>query len=337
MTTALERRSIRRAAEPPTERIQRVTPFAVREDTSTDGERSDGLTLDGYAATFNRRTLIDSWEGRFVEQIAPGSMKKTFREQVPRVQFDHGKHPMIGSIPIASVRSIAEETDPVLAPDGGAHIVARLFDNWLVEPVRDAIRDHAIDGMSFRFGVVREEWADPDGKILRDRAEIARRLEETWFRDVPEEELLVRTLREVKVPELGPVVWPAYKDTSVSVRSRSVVIDLAAARQGDPEERRKIADLLYAVDAPDEKLREPDADARSMEETSTKVPASTPDESGAASHTEETSDPPVRTEEGSQPPAASHASPHPRRDVDVALDMVRQAILDIPSEDPTRS
>ena len=68
-----------------------------------------------------------------------------------RHPWDHGQHPLIGSIPIGSVESIREDSHPTLAPEGGAHIVARLHDNWLIEPVRDAIKSGSVDGMSFRF------------------------------------------------------------------------------------------------------------------------------------------------------------------------------------------
>lgn len=232
----------RRAERPPVEDVLRMAPFAHRADD--DGELNDGLTLDGYAAVFNRPTVINSWEGRFKEKLSPGSMKRSFRETPPRIQFDHGHHPLLGSIPIASVRSISEDTDPELAPEGGAHIVARLHDNWLVAPVRDAIASGSIDGMSFRFSVVRELWYDADGKQIRNEDDLMEQLMRTWYEDVPDDELLLRDLREVKVPELGPVVWPAYDDTSVGVRS--VTIDLG--RLDDPEQRSRLAQAVLLAD-----------------------------------------------------------------------------------------
>lgn len=235
----------RRAKRPPLESVLREAPFAVR-DTSDDGdEAGDGLTLDGYGAVFNRETIIDSWEGKFKETIAPGSMKRSFRETPPRIQFDHGRHPMIGSIPIAKLERIAEEVDPDLAPEGGAHIVGRVFDNWLMQPVRDAISAGAVDGMSFRFSVVREQWQTADGKVIRDDEELWAVLRATWYEDVPDDELPVRTLKELKVPEMGPVVWPAYSDTSVGMRSQ--VIDLG--RLNDPEQRKLLAQAVFIADA----------------------------------------------------------------------------------------
>lgn len=233
----------KRAARPPLESV-REAPFSlVRSDD--EGEPNDGLTLDGYGAVFNRETIIDSYEGKFREKIAPGAMKRSFRESPPKVQFDHGRHPMIGSIPIASLRSISEEVDPVLAPEGGAHVVARLFDNWLMEPVRDAIAGGAVNGMSFRFSVVREKWETSDGKVIRDEQLLMDELRRTWYEDVPDDELLVRTLTELKVPEIGPVTWPAYADTSVSMRSK--VIDLG--RLHDPEQRKLLAEAVFIADA----------------------------------------------------------------------------------------
>ena len=206
-----------RADVPPRTDVLRSTPFALR--AAADGEPADGLTLDGYAAVFNRLTIIDSWEGRFKEGIAPGSMKRSFREDPPVIQFDHGRHPLIGSLPITELKSVSEDTDPELAPEGGAHVLGRISDNWLMQPVRDAIANRSVKGMSFRFTVVKEKWTDATGRTIRDDDELRQLLRRTWLEDVPDEELLTRTLQELRVPELGPVVFPAYTDTSISVRS----------------------------------------------------------------------------------------------------------------------
>ena len=235
--------TIKRATRPPVSDVCREAPFALRAADADDP--NDGYTLDGYGAVFNRETIIDSWEGRFKEKIAPGSMKRSFRETPPIIQFDHGRHPLIGSIPIAELKSISEEVDPVRAPEGGAHVIGRMKPNWLMEPIRDAVADGSINGMSFRFSVVREQWEDADGKVIRDEDVLAELLRRTWYEDVPDEELLVRTLKELKVPEIGPVVWPAYSETSVSVRSQ--VIDLGRLRE--PEQRKLLAEAVFLAEA----------------------------------------------------------------------------------------
>lgn len=178
------------------------------------GEHTDGRTLVGYAATFGQPTEIRSWEGHFTETIRAGAFKKSLRERTPVMQFDHGHHPLIGSIPIGSIGDLRED-------EHGLYVEGRISDNWLMQPIRDAISEGSVTGMSFRFEVVREEWRDASGKVLRDPEEIMNRL----YMPDPEGPLR-RELVELKVRELGPVVFPAYESTTVGVRARSVADEL---------------------------------------------------------------------------------------------------------------
>lgn len=214
------------------EDLCREATFTLR---TTDDASGDGLTIDGYAAVYDTPTRIDSWEGTFDEQLAFGAFRKSLSERMPKLQFDHGHHPLIGSLPIGRWTDMAEEKDT------GLHSVGRLANNWLVEPVRDAIADGSVDGMSFRFSVVREEWRDAQGKVLRDPVQIAELLWSPGDRGP-----LQRTLKEVKITEAGPVVWPAYQETSVGVRSK-VTIDLG--RLTDPRERTTLARAVFLADA----------------------------------------------------------------------------------------
>lgn len=189
--------------EAPRDNLTRSVPFQL-ERAASEG---DGLTLEGYAAVFDSPTRINSWEGEFDEVIARGAFAKTLKERTPVIQFDHGHHPLVGSIPIAAPEVIREDTN-------GLYVKARLHDNWLIQPVRDAIASGSIDGMSFRFSVVKETY-DESG-------------------DIP-----LRTVQEVKLYEAGPVVFPAYTDTSVGVRSREI-----AAILSDPSALGELARAL---------------------------------------------------------------------------------------------
>lgn len=215
---------------PPREELRRQVPFQLVR--AEDG--GDGRTLEGYAAVFDSVTVIDSWEGRFEEVIERGAFRKTLSERVPVLQFEHGRHPLIGSIPLGAFRSLRED-------DKGLHVNARLTDNWLIQPVRDAISDGGVSGMSFRFSVVREEWRDKDGKKISSDAELAELLWAPGDRGP-----LRRHLKEVKVAELGPVVFPAYDSTTVGVRSRPLVDALA-----DEETRKDFARAMFMQDAHD--------------------------------------------------------------------------------------
>lgn len=206
---------------PPKNNVCRAAPFTMVD------ERGDGFTLEGYAAVFGAPTLIDSWEGRFDEVIERGAFGKTINERRPVLQFDHGRDVATGSVPIGAIEELRED-------DHGLFVRARLHNNARVEPIRQAIESGAIDGMSFRFRVTREDWDEK--------------------RDTPQ-----RTIREVELFELGPVVFPAYEATSVGVRSlladldptvrAQLVTELAA--EVAPDVRSDAADLGTSDDAPD--------------------------------------------------------------------------------------
>jgi HK97 family phage prohead protease len=172
------------------------------------GDAGDGRTLEGYGAVFNTPTRIESWSGGFDEQIAPGAFKRTLRTSTPVLQFDHGRDARTGSVPIGAINELRED-------DQGLFVSARLFDNPVVEPIRQAIEGGAISGMSFRFQVADERWTDAAGKVIRDDEELAKLL---W--DPGDRGPLQRTILRVDpLYELGPVVFPAYESTSVGVRS----------------------------------------------------------------------------------------------------------------------
>jgi len=176
-------------------------------------DTGDGFTLEGYGAVFGDTTRIDSWEGKFDEVIERGAFAKTIGQRKPVLQFDHGRDAATGSVPIGAVEELREDKH-------GLFVRARMHDNARVEPIRQAIASGAIDGMSFRFKVITESW---------DK----------------EPEVPVRTIHEVELFELGPVVFPAYQSTNVGVRS--LLADLP-----EDERQRLLADLRSEIAAPAE-------------------------------------------------------------------------------------
>jgi HK97 family phage prohead protease len=224
--------------------LERQAPFEfTRADDDTPG---DGLSLNGYAAVYNTPTLIDSWEGTFYEQIKRGAFAKTIRENTPVLQFDHGRHPLIGSIPIGTIKTLRED-------DHGLAVNARMSSNWLIEPIREAIAEQSIKGMSFRFEVIKDEWRDTHGKLISNLEELQKLL---W--DSGDRGPLQRTLKEVRLRELGPVVWPAYAETEVSLRSRQVVDALAI-----PAVRAEVARLMFVT--PDDVVPDAETDVVDIE------------------------------------------------------------------------
>ena len=188
----------------PKNNLCRAASFELRASPDT----ADGLTLEGYAAVFDTPTRIDSWEGMFDETIARGAFSKTIKERTPVLQFDHGHDIATGSVPIGAIEKLSEDAH-------GLFVRARLHDNARVEPIRQAIESGAIDGMSFRFRVIRENWDDSG--------------------DIPH-----RTVTEVELFELGPVVFPAYASTTVGVRSLLADLD-------DDDRARLVSELAREI------------------------------------------------------------------------------------------
>ena len=267
--------------------LTRTAQFTV---TRAEDNNGDGLTLEGYGAVFNEPTRIDSWEGKFDEVIAPGAFKRTIDRKGPkgiRLQFDHGGHPLLGSLPLGTISELRED-------DQGLFIRARLSSNWLVEPFRDAIRDEAVDGMSFRFRVIKDEWDETDP-------------------DLP-----VRTLREVELFEVGPVVWPAYEQTSVGVRARQIAQELM-----DPEQRIEVARaLLIGTSTEDEA-----ASDGPTEQAPSDPPSESRDEPASPSDTQDASD--TRAEPTITAPAQAKRPRISREEMEETLERINRQVAAI--------
>lgn len=187
-------------------------------------ENGDGLSFEGYAAVWDAPTLIDSWEGRFRERIRRGAFRKSLSLRTPVLQFDHGQHPLIGSIPIGMVREARED-------EQGVFVSARLHSDPFFGPVREAIASGSINGMSFRFEVQRDAWDhDTDDGIP------------------------MRELIELRVPELGPVVFPAYAETTASVRARAAryAQELRAVETAEPTTETAPPEAQVDTDHPED-------------------------------------------------------------------------------------
>lgn len=172
----------------------------------------DGRTLTGYPIVFDNWTTINSWEGTFKERIAPTALERTLRNNGKNVKvlFNHGMDPSIGDKPLG--KPAVMQTD-----QKGLYVEVPLSDTSYNDDLLALMRDGAIDGQSFRFSVVKEDWQKTDTKM-------------------PE-----RTITELKLYEFGPVTFPAYQATTVGIRSRE---DFTQWLGLDDERRTKIAHIM---------------------------------------------------------------------------------------------
>lgn len=182
-----------RVAVPPRENLVRaVMPgFEIRSAESGKPQ------MFGHFAVFNTWSEINSlFEGQFLERIAPGAFKKTFKENRDniRVLFDHGHDPSIGNKPLGVPTSLSED-------DTGARYEVDLFDTSYVRDLTPALQSGQL-GASFRFKVMRETFDDePEPSDHNPKA-------------LPE-----RTIQEVRLAEFGPVTFPAYPQATAGIRS----------------------------------------------------------------------------------------------------------------------
>lgn len=163
-----------------------------------DEEAGDGSLMFGHFAVFNEWTEINSWfEGHFMERLAPGSMRKTIRENrdAIKVLFQHGADPQIGDKPLGPIDDLREDDR------GGYYEVPLLEADYVRNDVLPGLQA-GLYGASFRFQVMREEFETEPGPS------------DTNPSGLPE-----RTIKELRLFEFGPVTFPAYQSATAGVRS----------------------------------------------------------------------------------------------------------------------
>lgn len=203
------------ASTRPRESLVRAILPGLEFRDATDGNKP---RLSGHFSVFDQWTTIrSSWEGTFLERIAPGAFKKTITENRNRMRvlLNHGKDPQLGDKPLGSIAELREDGT-------GAYYEVDLFDG--IPPlVMDGLRAGAY-GASFRFSVMQEDFVEhpkrsgynPDG--------------------LPE-----RTIKEAAVAEFGPVTFGAYDGATAGVRSLTDRFLLDALAE-DPDRLRELVD-----------------------------------------------------------------------------------------------
>lgn len=214
-----------RRDRPPRDMLFRSAPLVELRAADEDGDDDALPTMFGHFCVFNVWTEIKSWyEGNFLERLAPGCCKKTFREHRGSIRplFQHGFDPYIGDKPLGPVDDLRET-------ETGGYYEVPLIDTPYNAELLPGLRRN-LYGTSFRFRVVREEFVREPG------------VSEHNPRGLPE-----RTLKEIEVLEFGPVTFPAYPEATASVRS--LTDEFVVMRFGGPERLRELLDRR-SIDLP---------------------------------------------------------------------------------------
>lgn len=227
---------------PPRDGLVRARPGAL-ELRSDGGEAMP--TLSGHMAVFDEWTEINSlFEGNFLERIAPGSFKKTIREQRDDVKilFQHGHDPSVGDKPLGPIADLRED-------DTGVYYEVPMLDTSYNRDLLPGL-EAGLYGSSFRFRVLREEIVDePDASDHNPHG-------------LPE-----RTVKELQLYEGGPVTFPAYAGATAGARSMTDEM-LVERSVDDPKLAERVERLVaYAqgshVEEDPERSEEDDSPAES--------------------------------------------------------------------------
>lgn len=178
-------------------RVTKKAEISVRAVEDEDGETGE-FRLQGYAAKFNRETVIGWWY-KFRETIAPGAFTKTIGEADVRHLFNHDPNWVLGRNKSGTL---------ILGEDkvGLSYDVELNSRDPQAVTVRETVLRGDVDQSSFAFIILRELWEEPD--------------------DPDGGELPLRTILEAKLFDTSTVTYPAYEDTTALIASgaRSAIL-----------------------------------------------------------------------------------------------------------------
>lgn len=166
-----------------------------------EGEKG---VLEGYAAPFNKITDL----GWFRERISPGTFIDTIQNDDIRALFNHDSNFVLGRNKRAKTLELSED-------EKGLKVLIHPPNTQFANDLRESIRRKDIDQMSFGFKTIEDSW------------------------DYSDEKYPLRTLKRVKLFDVSPVTFPAYKGTRISVRSFEKFLEETRKKDGGEDHENK--------------------------------------------------------------------------------------------------
>jgi uncharacterized protein len=149
-----------------------------------DGEKP---TLQGYAAVFDQYSETMKLLGKsFKEIIKPGAFTKSLESRDVHALFNHDSNLVLGRKRAGTLRITEDQTGLAVEIDPPNTGYAR--------NLMESVKRGDISQMSIGFRCNEDVW---------------RKEEDVWIRE----------LREVELYEVSPVVFPAFSDTTIALRS----------------------------------------------------------------------------------------------------------------------
>ncbi len=165
----------------------------------------DNKKIVGYAAVYDQ---LSEDLGGFKEKIKRGAFTNSIKRNDIKLLFNHDANYVLGRNKSGTLKLEEDEY--------GLKIEAIPPNTSFAKDLINLLERGDIDQMSFGFMVNKEEW------------------------DTTDKELPIRTLLDVELFDTSIVVYPAYKQTSVDVRSTKEVLKDFRTKQEQELELEKI-------------------------------------------------------------------------------------------------
>lgn len=188
----------------------RALPVEFRIDQAEGRE-----IITGHAAVFN--TWMDNSFWGFREKIMPGAFKKSIQEHDTVALFNHDPNFPLGRLSAGNLKLEEDQT--------GLRMELEPTKTGFANDLKENIRAGVVKGQSIGFRVIGENW------------------------NYPKDEPAERTISEIELWDVSPVVFPAYPETDVSVALRSLELHKTpgdAITAGRAEADKPMLDLLKA-------------------------------------------------------------------------------------------
>lgn len=169
-------------------------------------------TISGYAVKWEMKSHTMGYWRRFKEQFKKGAFSDSLTQDDQLALWSHDTSQVLGRTKNNTLRLYED--------DIGLRFELDLASTTLGNDAYETIKRGDIDGVSFGFRMVKEEWdeSDPDN--------------------------ITRSVTAAKLVEISPVAFPAYPDSQVSARSHDPYkIHVKAREQKDL--RRKLLLKTY--------------------------------------------------------------------------------------------
>ena len=161
-----------------------ATQVQIAEQRSDDGQTVQ-RTITGYALKWEELSLPIS--GLFFEKFQKGAFDDSIKSDDQRMLWNHNCDLVLGRRSAGTLKLVSDDT--------GLRFDAVLPENCWGDFAYEAIQRRDIDGVSFAFNAVVQEWDESD----------------------PEN--IIRTVCQAQLFEISPCTFPAYPQTTIATRS----------------------------------------------------------------------------------------------------------------------